>query len=561
MQARRFILSWVLTVTMMLVASVSHADDLVFGSFRSSQNANNWAQKLSHLFNQPLVVKPFVRDDVSWYRVQTENFSDTQVQAVARRADAAGIQHWRIYANASPASVVDSLVDKQTASSTAAVKPSSSVIRPGRGATPTPRLSPPSRVTPLPAEDAQDKAEYTKADQTPPRQPRQSDFDWQVGLQTRVFNQRGVQQQGRYEASVSLQFEYYTAWDDDRQSVTITPFLRKDSADSHRTQADFRELFYSRVGDNWDLHIGARRIFWGVTEFHHLIDVINQTDLVENIDTEDKLGQPMVHLSLIRDWGIVDVYALAGFRERTFPGPDGRLRLPLRIVQDSTYASAAEDKRIDMAIRWSHHMGPIEVGVHHFSGTSREPMFLPLLDTQGNLYLSPHYTVIDQTGIDAQAFVGEWVFKLEGFSRSGFGDRYAAVNLGVERTLVGVFGSRADLGLVAEYMYDERGEGAFNTLFENDIALGGRFAFNDFADTQALLGVIIDTRNDEYMMSLEASRRLGDNWFVSLEGRLFNGGESVSRASSTAQLLLDPDFKSSWLQRDDFFQLELTRFF
>ena len=385
-------------------------------------------------------------------------------------------------------------------------------------------------------------------------------MDWDIGVQTRSFADEGVHGQDRLEASVSLQMEYFYGWDDDRQSVTFTPFVRLDSADSERTRGDVRELFYSRVGDSWDFHVGARRVFWGVTEFQHRVDIINQTDLVENIDTEDKLGQPMAQLTLVRDWGIVDLYALFGHRERTFPGRDGRVRLPFDILQDdATYASGAEEHRIDGAVRWSHHMGPFEVGVHHFSGTSREPMLMPEVNGAGDLVLRPHYPVIDQTGVDAQAFYGDWAFKFEGFTRSGFGERHAAFNVGFERTLVGVLGTRADLGLVGEYLFDERDEEAVDTLFERDIALGGRLHLNDFADTQALFGVIFDTEYDDYMVSLEASRRLSESWQLLVEGRVFGGGKKI-RSTTPTQLLLDPEYKTSWLQKDDYLQLELRKY-
>ena len=67
-------------------------------------------------------------------------------------------------------------------------------------------------------------------------------------------------------------------------------------------------------------------MFWGVTELRHLVDIINQTDLVENLDGEQKLGQPMVQLTLLKDWGTLDFFAMPYFRERTFTGPDGRPR-------------------------------------------------------------------------------------------------------------------------------------------------------------------------------------------------------------------------------------------
>lgn len=69
-----------------------------------------------------------------------------------------------------------------------------------------------------------------------------------------------------------------------------------------------------------------RKEFWGVAEARHLVDIINQTDEVENFDREDKLGQPMINLALINNWGTLDFFLLTGFRDRTFPGREGRLR-------------------------------------------------------------------------------------------------------------------------------------------------------------------------------------------------------------------------------------------
>ena len=384
-------------------------------------------------------------------------------------------------------------------------------------------------------------------------------LDMQVGFETRWFPGAGLNDGDRLTGSVSVQGEYYRAWANDRKSLTVTPFLRLDSADSDRSHADLREFFYSYVGPDWDLHLGAKRVFWGVTEFHHLVDIVNQTDLVENIDGEDKLGQPMVQYSTVQDWGVLDVYALTGFRERTFPSMDGRLALPFKISGRAEYESGAEEYRVDGAIRWSHHIGALEFGLHHFSGTSREPILMPYV-RGADLALMPYYPVIDQSGVDAQAIFGDWALKFEGMTRSGYGDRYSAFNVGFERTLVGVFGSNADLGLVGEYMFDDRGEWASNTLYENDIAVGGRLALNDFADTQALLGFIYDADHGDYVVSLEASRQLSDSWHLNVEGRVFAGGKSVRRELAYL-LLTEPEYKSSWLREEDYLQIEFVKYF
>jgi hypothetical protein len=224
------------------------------------------------------------------------------------------------------------------------------------------------------------------------------------------------------------------------------------------------------------------------------------------------------------------------------------------------YESGAQQNRIDGAVRWSHSFGPLEFGLYHFSGTSREPEFQLLQKSNGDYYLKPYYPVIDQTGFDGQMIFGDWAWKLEAISRSGFGDRYAAVTGGFEKTLVGVFGGRTDLGLIAEYMWDQRDDDAFTVLFEHDLALGTRWQLNDVADTQALLGVIWDVQTNETIFSIEASRRMGDAWTLLVEGRTFAGANAPGPDAPLSELL-DSDNKLGPLMRDDYLQLEFTRYF
>jgi hypothetical protein len=178
----------------------------------------------------------------------------------------------------------------------------------------------------------------------------------------------------------------------------------------------------------------------------------------------------------------------------------------------------------------------------------------------GEAFIAPLYPVIDQSGLDAQLVSGDWAFKLEAIRRSGFGDRYAAFNAGFERTLVGIFGTRSDLGLVAEYLYDERGDDAFDTLFERDLALGARFSLNDAADSHALLGFIVDRDTHERVFSLEASRRFGDAWLLAVEGRAFAGADAVDPDDPLAVRVM-PAERSAPFQRDDYLQIEFTRYF
>lgn len=511
---------------------------LVFGSFAERSNAERWSVEVAHRLSVNTVVAPTTDARGTWFRVVTEPLAPARLLAVSQNARAAGFDFWRL------------------------IGPETATIADGAAAAPAP--PPIQRVAPEPARSATPPAppptaRQTVAQQAPGPEP---DLDIDLGLQTRSFSDAGYDSQSRFQPSISARIDYGHSFGE-HVSFRAAPFYRYDSEDSDRSHFDLREFYASYVDNQWELHVGVRQIFWGVTEFHHLVDVINQTDFVENVDGEDKLGQPMVNLSLVSDWGIVDLFLLTGFRERTFPGDDGRLRylLPVRTA-DTDYESGDESARIDGAIRWVHSIGPVEFGIYHFSGTSRDPTLRVTQRGNGRYVLAPYYPIIDQTAIDAQAIAGDWIFKLEALSRAGEEQRYGAATGGFERTFVGVADSRMDLGLVLEYMWDERGDEA-DTIFEHDVALGTRFRFNDVADTQTLLGVIWDHETDEYIVKLEGSRRVGDEWAVIVEGRIFGGAGQPDPDDQLDVLttLADPDRKTASLARDDFLQLELTRYF
>ncbi len=94
-----------------------------------------------------------------------------------------------------------------------------------------------------------------------------------------------------FDASLALEPEWFRRWEDANVTLTARPFARLDGQDNDRTHVDLRELMFHKSSDQWELKAGVGKVFWGVTESQHLVDVINQTDFVENIDEEEKLGQ------------------------------------------------------------------------------------------------------------------------------------------------------------------------------------------------------------------------------------------------------------------------------
>ncbi len=362
-----------------------------------------------------------------------------------------------------------------------------------------------------------------------------TDISGEVGYQSRYFMSDSEFKPGldSHHSSINIELDWYHAWDE--HSINFKPFIRADAVDHNRSHGDIRELYYQRLYKNWEVLFGISKVFWGVTESQHLVDIINQTDLVENIDTEDKLGQPMLKFSYILDNGSLDLFILPYFRERTFYGADGRPRLfGLDISNNATYESSDKEKHLDYAIRWFNYLGELEFGLSLFDGTDRSPLFINTITSKGPV-LIPLYPQLSQFGLDAQYTSEDWLWKLEYVYRQStriaggqlVDDDYYAYTAGIEYTFVGIFNSDMDLGWVFEHLYDSREDQA-TSLFQNDLMSGLRLAVNDEASSEALLGIIYDLDYGDILFSIEAATRLMSNWTANLEVRLFNSSDNRS---------------------------------
>jgi hypothetical protein len=356
------------------------------------------------------------------------------------------------------------------------------------------------------------------------------------------------QESHRVLPSLLLQPEFYYDWPNGNDSLTVVPMARLDSSDDRRQHFDLRELNWLHAAPAWDLLVGIGKVFWGVAEARNLVDVINQTDQVEDLDGDDKLGQPMLRLALIQDWGTLSFFAMPYFRERTFRGEKGRLRAPFVWDTDNTqFESSLEEWHPDFAARGSHALGDWDVALGYFRGTSREPRFALDFRADGQPGLTPVYDQIDQTGLDLQWTVEAWLWKLEAISRWGHGEHFSAVVAGFEYSFFSLFGTALDLGVVAEYLYDGRSAAAPGTPFDNDVFVGGRLAFNDVGSTSILAGVIVDDQSGSMLATVEASRRLGDRWTVEVESLSFFD--------------VPPTGLLYGVHRDDYVQIRLSFFF
>ncbi len=364
--------------------------------------------------------------------------------------------------------------------------------------------------------------------------------------------------QARHDVSAYIEPTFYAEWADRDIRATFTSFARADAADSERSHFDIREAKLDFLADDWEVTVGVDTVFWGKAEAAHLVDIINQTDTLEDLDDEDSLGQPMIRVGRQFDFGTVQAFYLPYFRERKFAGEGGRLRVGLPVEEEF------DNVRVDggvfapsFALRYDGVFGGADVGLSAFHGVSRDPGFDPIIALPSVpgaapqvVGLAPVYDRITQVSFDGQFTDDATLYKVEAIFRtgqtnlSGIEEDYVGVTGGVEHTLYQVF-DNADLGLIAEYAYDSRGRDA-TTTFNNDIILGARLALNDEADTSFLLTSSIDHRDEVGTIRLEAQRRVSDGLVAEIEATLFING--------------DQDPLGADLQDDSFVRLKLTYF-
>ena len=343
------------------------------------------------------------------------------------------------------------------------------------------------------------------------------------------------------------------------RSFTLTPFFRYDDTDPRRTHFDLREAYLLLFGDvrdsgGWEARLGFGQVFWGVTESHRLVDVVNQVDLVEHPGGDSKLGQPMAHVTLFGHWGMLEVIALPVHRARTFPGPQGRLRLPA--VVDHSRVEYETTPRLwsqDFATRYRHSLGAVDLGISFFRGTSREPYLRPIDKVGTEPVLVQHYEQIQQLGLEVQWTLASWLLKAEVVGRAdarnllGLEEDYVAAVLGGEYTLH-ASAANATVSLLAEWSYDSRVDaatpGRSPNVLQNDVFVGARLAFDDVQSTELAASLVSDVRKPTRALALEFGRRITNEWSL--------------RAEAAALLSVDEDEFHYAMRRDSFIDVSLS---
>ena len=377
--------------------------------------------------------------------------------------------------------------------------------------------------------------------------PDSSKYKLDFSTELRVFPERAVDSR---QTDATLSFSALGRadfdWNGGRTKLAISPFIRHDSADTERSHADLREFEIRHRDGQFDWRAGIGRVFWGTTESVHLVDIINQTDAVEGVDGEDKLGQPMGSVAWTSPYGVFTGFVLPYFRERNLPGVASRLRGPVPDEQGAAqYQSSRGKKHVDAALRWNYSHDKLDIGISHFVGTARAPRF-GLLPGPPEPTLLPIYDQIRQTGLDVNAVSGGWIWKLEALHQANPVKSYNAAVGGFEYTVPNNETDAPEIGLLTELAWDSRGKDSPSPN-QRDIFLAVRVSMNDVSGSEMLAGVLQDLQHSGRFVSIDASRRIGNDARLAVKLRLIDSSS--------------PRDPLSFLTRDDHFLVEYTQHF
>ena len=308
--------------------------------------------------------------------------------------------------------------------------------------------------------------------------------------------------------------------------------------------ADATEAYLGYRGDHWNMRVGVLTERWGVLDAYSPVNQFNQVDLLADYEGSIRLGQPGAALSVHGEKWMLTLVGASYMPKRRMGEGEDRFRVAGIPLGSSWFEHGDEFPTWGARFLWRH--DGLDLAVSHFRGHSRDPEFGFELTPYGPL-LHPEYRIVEQTGLELQAVLGNYVLRGETARRSGqTGGSFTSSGVGVERMFYAFSGTK-DLSLYTEYYYDDRPETAPVNAFDNDLVLGAKLILNDAASTEFGVRAIRDLEVDSTLLDFTYQRRLWKDTVLGAKWR------SLHNASK------DPALSS--FRRDNTFTLSLSHYF
>ncbi|MFO4721074.1 malate transporter [Vibrio cholerae] len=326
-------------------------------------------------------------------------------------------------------------------------------------------------------------------------------------------------------------------WNEQGWAVNFTPYMEYE-APSEQGFINLREANLTYAAESTEWLIGYGLVYWGVTEVYQPVNIVNQYDGRIALGYEEKMGQPMLQMRWLPEWGETQFLILPFHQTRTWREPNQRRALTKPVSSDALHPDG--EQPLDLASRVNFWQDELDIALSAFYGNSREPL---LIETASEWQQS--YAKIFQFGTELQWTKDDLLVKGEGTLKSGEGSTYGTLVAGFEYSLYGFSFSQGQLGLIAEYTWDNRDTSAPATIYDNDLFLGLRWQANDVSDTELLLSGLFDLDDASQIYKLTASGRINHHWRWVAESYYLSAmanNEPMAYLSSESYLSIKAEF-------------------
>lgn len=346
------------------------------------------------------------------------------------------------------------------------------------------------------------------------------------------------------DTGVAILSRVESAFETDIYKHVFRALGRVDQKDNDRSQVIIEDGYFSMLLDeeqSWKVLAGYKLFNWTATEAFHPADQINSRNYDSDVESLEKKGEVVIEIEKSLEEGSFALYFFPKFEAPIFPGDRSRLGFGAdlqRVVWvDGGDATTNQTWGVqfggrfsftlldaDLSFHFLHHMDrsfPV-IGTHKYVvvGGTPTPTAFPT---------TPYYYRANQIGMTAVLPVESFIFKLEAATRTFDNDLLiyttrglrrpednTEIALGTEWSVAHDSGAETYLFFEWQTMFGpEQSRIEEMSLFQNDIFLGWRFAFNDVMGKELFFSAIFDIdREHEYLFNLSYSQRLSDIWKI-----------------------------------------------
>lgn len=430
----------------------------------------------------------------------------------------------------------------------------------------------------------------------------------EVAFETRVFDRDSNPRTEDWGLSLFSRVE--TRYDTQEFSHVFRGMARIDRKDQGRNFITLEDAYFSArlFSGGQALLLAGYKIFnWTATEAFHPADQINSRNFDGELENLEKKGELTIQFEVPFWQGTLSVFGLPRFEDPKLPSVtsrlggrgsefDGQITLDrARVVRGSdvqdtspwvlqfglnTIQSFSFGDISLHALRHVNRNYPL-FGTHDYQYTIIPPIppFFPgsrILAPVQPVIARPYYFQTTQIGGTMQLMFPvitkiEWAYRmmeddvaimdLSYYTDQGYPDEslirpedHAEVAIGFEYPYDHASGATSTYLMEATSFFgvDDRMRRRMS-IFQRDLFLGYRYAFNDFMGREFLISGIVDLeRPKERLYSVSFSQRLSDFWRIRLGLRLYEAPNPGNPLRPQGLELL---------RRSDSFNLTLTRFF